>query len=115
MICGEGGAWVFWLFVQEGLAEPALLEGAARRLRCDPQAKRAMELAASFLRGRPKATLAEVGAELSRMGVRPRSGEAWAISSVKALLDRARSAELLSEGHGQRRRRRAPVKALISE
>ena len=93
------------LFVQEGLAEPTLLEGAARRPRRDPKARRAMELAASFLRGRPKASLAEVGAELSRMGVRPRSGEAWAISSIKALLDRARSAALLSEEHGQRRRR----------
>jgi hypothetical protein len=54
-----------------------------------------MELAASFLRVRPKATLAEIGAELSRMGVPPRSGAAWAISSAKALLDRARSARLL--------------------
>jgi hypothetical protein len=91
------------LCVQEGLAEPALLEGAARRSRRDPKARRAMELAASFLRERPKATLAEVEAELSRMGVCPRSGEAWAASSVKALLDRARSAGLLGEEHGQRR------------
>ena len=101
------------LLVREGLAEPALLEGAARRRpRRDPRARRAAELAASFLRGRPGATLAEVGAELARMGVRPRSGGGWAASSVKALLDRARGAGLLGEGHGRRRRRRAPADAL---
>jgi hypothetical protein len=103
------------LFVQEGLAEPALLEGAARRPRRDPQAKRAMELATSFLRGRPKATLAAIGAELSRMGVPPRDGGAWAVSSVKALLDRARSAGLLGEEHGRRRHRRMSAEALQPE
>jgi hypothetical protein len=52
--------------------------------------------AGGLLRGRPKATLVEVGAEMLCMGVCPRSGEAWAISSVKSLLERARSAGLPS-------------------
>ena len=65
-----------------------------------------MELAASFMRGRPRATLAEVGADLERMGVRPRAGGHWAPSSVKALLDRARGAGLLGADHGQRRKRK---------
>ena len=93
------------LFVREGLAEPALLDRAPRRSTRDPRAKRAMELAASFLRGRPRASLAEIGADLARMGVAPRSGGAWAESSVKLLLDRARKAGLIGEEHGQRRRR----------
>jgi len=36
------------LFVREGLAEPALLERAPRRMTRNPKARRAMELAASF-------------------------------------------------------------------
>jgi hypothetical protein len=95
------------LFVREGLAEPALLDVAPRRMTRNPKARRAMELAASFLRGRPKASLAEIGADLSRMGVMPRSGGKWADSSVKLLLDRARKTGLLGDGHG-RRRKRAP-------
>ena len=93
------------LFVREGLAEAALLERAPRRMTRNPKARRAMELAASFLRGRPRASLAEIGAELSRMGVAPRSGGNWADSSVKLLLDRARKTGLLGEEHGRRRRR----------
>jgi DNA invertase Pin-like site-specific DNA recombinase len=93
------------LFVREGLAEAALLDRAPRRMTRNPSARRAMELAASFLRGRPRASLAEVGAELSRMGVAPRGGGVWAASSVKLLLDRARKAGLLGPEHGQRRRR----------
>ncbi len=93
------------LFVREGLAEPALLDRAPRCSTRNPRARRAMELAASFLRGRPRASLAEIGAELTRMGVAPRSDGAWAESSVKLLLDRARKAGLIGEEHGQRRRR----------
>jgi hypothetical protein len=58
------------LFVREGLAEAALLARAPRRMTRNPKVRRAMELAASFLRGRPRASLAEIGAELSRMGWR---------------------------------------------
>jgi hypothetical protein len=65
-----------------------------------------MELAASFLRGRPKATLSDIGSELERMGIRPRSEGSWAASSVKLLLDRARKTGLLDMEHGQRRNRR---------
>ncbi|MGE0370742.1 MAG: recombinase family protein [Gammaproteobacteria bacterium] len=93
------------LFVREGLAEPVLLQAAPRRMTRNPKARRAMELAASFLRGRPQASLADIGAELSRMGVTPRSGGKWADSSVKLLLDRARKTGLLSEEHGRRRKR----------
>jgi DNA invertase Pin-like site-specific DNA recombinase len=93
------------LFVREGLAEPALLGRTPGRTTRDPKAKRAMELAASFLRGRPRASLADIGIDLARMGVTPRSGGAWAVSSVKLLLDRARKAGLIGEEHGQRRRR----------
>ena len=75
-----------------------------------------MELAASFLRGRPQASLADIGTELLRMGITPRSGGVWADSSVKLLLDRARKTGLLGEEHGRRQRRRSslpqPVSAL---
>ena len=105
------------LFAREGLAEAALLDRAPRRVTRDPKARRAMELAASFLRGRPRASLAEIGAELSRMGVAPRGGGKWADSSVKLLLDRARKTGLLGDEHGRRRQRRRgslpqPVSAL---
>ena len=93
------------LFVREGLAEASLLERAPRPTTRDPKRRRAMELAASFLRGRPQAKLADIGVELARMGVMPRSGGAWADSSVKLLVDRARKTGLLDEGHGRRRRR----------
>jgi recombinase len=94
------------LLVREGLAEPGLLERAPRSVTRDAKRRRAMELAASFLRGRPKATLSDIGTELERMGIRPRSEGSWAASSVKLLLDRARKTGLLDVGHGQRRNRR---------
>jgi DNA invertase Pin-like site-specific DNA recombinase len=103
------------LFVREGLAEPALLERAPRRLTRNPKARRAMELAASFLRGRPWASLAEIGAELSRMGVKPRSGGKWADSSVRLLLDRARTLGLLGEEHGRRRKRKPRATGAVLE
>lgn len=78
--------------VREGMADKALLNHAPKRgQRRKPESERAMEIAASFKSGRPKATLAEVAAELERMKVLPPSGGAWAPSSVKALLDRAGS------------------------
>ena len=77
--------------VREGMAPATLLENAPRPGRTrKPASVRAAELAAAFKSGRPKATLAEVAAELVRMKVLPPSGGAWAASSVKALLDRAR-------------------------
>src|SRR4029077_11593656 len=77
--------------VREGMAEARLL-GSAPKLgrQVSPANKRAMELASSFISGKPNATLAEVGRELARVGVLPFSGRPWAPSSLKALVDRAR-------------------------
>jgi hypothetical protein len=63
-----------------------------------------MEMVAAILRGRPEATLAALGAELLRLGVTPpRGGPAWAPSSLKALVERARQAGLLGQaGPGAR-------------
>jgi DNA invertase Pin-like site-specific DNA recombinase len=77
--------------VQEGMADKMLLDPAPKSgRRKKPTTDRAMEIAASFKSGRPKATLADVAGELERMKVLPPSGRAWAPSSVKALLDRAK-------------------------
>ena len=59
--------------------------------------KRAMEVAAALVAGRGSVTLAQVGAELARLGLTPpRGGTQWAPSSVRALLDQARMAGLLT-------------------
>jgi len=69
----------------------------SRRGRTARQTVRAVELAAAYLRGRPDATLAELGAALLRLGVRPpRGGAAWAPSSLKRLLDRGRALGLIA-------------------
>jgi hypothetical protein len=89
------------LFVAEGLAEKKLLEPAPKRRDWRSVAKRlrAVEIAAAIVAGRPNVTLAEVATELKRMRhLPPRGGRDWALSSVKALLDRARAAGLLNEG-----------------
>lgn len=84
-------------FVAAGLLEPAALAPAPRRGRGGGHTPRAVELAAAYLRGRPEATLAELGAALLRLGVRPpRGGEAWAPSSLKRLLDRGRALGLVT-------------------
>jgi DNA invertase Pin-like site-specific DNA recombinase len=85
------------LLVREGLLEPAVLAPAPRRRQAG-QGRRAMEMAAAYLRGQPRATLADLGAALLRLGVTPpRGGKAWAPSSLKALLDQAREAGLLEQ------------------
>ena len=80
------------LFVAEGFLEPAVLQAAparAGRGRGGAAARRAAEIARAYLHGRPDATLAELGAQLLRLGVRPpRGGTAWAPSSLKALVAR---------------------------
>jgi DNA invertase Pin-like site-specific DNA recombinase len=87
------------LFVREGLLEPAVLAAAPRRRPAMGEGRRAMEMAAAYLRGQPRATLAGLGAALLRLGVAPpRGGDAWAPSSLKALVDRAREAGLLASG-----------------
>jgi DNA invertase Pin-like site-specific DNA recombinase len=86
-------------FVAEGLLETAVLEAAAPQragqgvgLRAG-LGVRAAELAAAYLRGRPDATLAQLGEALLRLGVLPpRGGATWAPASLKALRDRARLA-----------------------
>jgi DNA invertase Pin-like site-specific DNA recombinase len=85
--------------VSEGLADKTLLGAAPRR----PTRKgllsrqRASEVAAALVAGSPTITLEQIGRELNRMGHKPpRGGRGWAPSSVKGLLDRARSAGLLA-------------------
>jgi len=85
------------LLAGEGLLEPGVLAPArpARQGR-NGEGRRAIELAAAYLRGRPEATLAELGSALLRLGVLPpRGGKAWAPSSLKALVDRARQEGLV--------------------
>ena len=85
--------------VTEGLAERELLTVAPRRKprRGALSRQRASEVAAALVAGRPRITLEEIGGELFRLGHRPpRGGTAWAPSSVKRLLDRARGAGLLA-------------------
>lgn len=87
------------LLVIEALAEPELLTAAPRRMPRKGTAarQRAMEVAAALVAGRDTITLAQVGIELTRLGLAPpRGGAKWAPSSVKALLDQARSAGLLA-------------------
>lgn len=80
----------------EAGARPAAL-WTGRRGRAASQTTRAVELAAAYLRGRPDATLTELGAALLRLGVRPpRGGAAWAPSSLKRLLDRGRALGLIT-------------------
>lgn len=86
------------LLVAEGLTEQGLLGAAPRRMARKGIAarKRAMEVTAALLAGRRTMTLAQLGIELTRLGlVPPRGGAQWAPSSVKALLDQARTAGLL--------------------
>jgi DNA invertase Pin-like site-specific DNA recombinase len=91
------------LFVTEGLLAPAVLEAARRPARAARPGReggrRAVELAAAYLRGRPDASLAELGVQLLRLGVQPpRGGATWAPSSLKALRDQAGRAGLLGAG-----------------
>jgi hypothetical protein len=79
--------------VDEKLAEPALVERSPRR----PPDHRLMTLVAGIAIADPDLTLIEIGQQLERMHERPpRGGHKWQASSVKALLDRARSIGLLA-------------------
>jgi DNA invertase Pin-like site-specific DNA recombinase len=87
------------LFVGEGLAEAGLLKAAARRRdwRGDAARVRATEGVAALMAGNREMTLAEIATELKRLRhVPPRGGTGWAVSSVKALVDRGRAAGLIS-------------------
>jgi len=86
------------LLAAEGLADKALLAPAPRghTRRGGLARTRAIEVAAALVSSRPGMTLAEVGAELTRLRHHPpQGGAAWAPSSVKALLARARDQGLL--------------------
>jgi hypothetical protein len=81
------------------MAPPHLLTPAPRRRprREDAARRRATEVVAALVAGSGGPTLAQLGAELLRLGLAPpRGGGRWAPSSVKALLDRARAAGLLA-------------------
>jgi len=87
------------LLAAERLVEEGLLSPAPRRQprRGALARSRAVEVAAALAAGRPGMTLAELGAELARLRhVPPGGGPAWAPSSLKALLDRARAQGLLA-------------------
>jgi hypothetical protein len=86
------------LLISEGLADKNLLTAAPRRpdWRKLTARKRAVEMAAVIVSGRPQITLAEIAMELQRFRVLPpRGGREWAVSSVKALLDEGRAAGML--------------------
>ena len=88
------------LLVAEGMAEPVLLGTAPRRRSRKQHAgrRRAVEVVAALAAGRPGLTLAQLGTELSWLGLAPpRGGGQWAPSSLKALLDQARAAGLLRQ------------------
>jgi DNA invertase Pin-like site-specific DNA recombinase len=78
-------------FVRHGLLDTAVLDPAPRRQR-GGGTPRAAEIAAAYLRGRPDATLAELGAALLRLGLRPpRGGAAWAPASLTRLRAQAQA------------------------
>jgi DNA invertase Pin-like site-specific DNA recombinase len=82
-------------FVEEGLAERALLDKAPP-MRGDD---RLMVLVAGIARANPKLSLRAIGAQLEAMReTTPRGGRSWAAASVKNLLDRARAQGLLPAG-----------------
>jgi DNA invertase Pin-like site-specific DNA recombinase len=94
------------LFVAEGLADATLLTAAPRRRdwRGDHARLRATEAVAALLAGNRDMTLAEIATELKRLRHRPpRGGTHWAVSSVKALLERACGAGLVAPSSGGER------------
>jgi DNA invertase Pin-like site-specific DNA recombinase len=87
--------------VSEGLVDAVVLGTAPRRKpRKGVMARqRACDAVAGLLAGRPKIALAEMGAELVRLGHRPpRGGAGWAPASLHALLERVRLAGLVPPG-----------------
>lgn len=86
--------------VAEGLADPGLLKAAPRRSKkAVARDRRLVELVATIHNAADgdKPTLARIGRQLERQGVRTATGaKTWAPSSVKALLDRAREQGLIA-------------------
>jgi DNA invertase Pin-like site-specific DNA recombinase len=78
------------LLAEGGRAEAGLLAAAPRRPPPRATPPGPVEVVAALARARPGITLAGLGAELLRLRcLPPGGGGAWAISSVKALRDRA--------------------------
>ncbi|MFM2042905.1 MAG: hypothetical protein RLY86_1481 [Pseudomonadota bacterium] len=98
--------------VADGLAEPAVLKSAPRRSpKLEARDRRLLELVATIhnAAGAERPTLARIGRQLERQGVLTLTGaRTWAPSSVKSLLDRARSKGLLA-GENGRDEGQAPV------
>jgi DNA invertase Pin-like site-specific DNA recombinase len=86
--------------VADGLADASLLKAAPRRSRkAVAQTTRLVELVATIHNAADgdKPTLARIGRQLERQGVRTATGaKTWAPSSVKALLDRVREQGLIT-------------------
>jgi DNA invertase Pin-like site-specific DNA recombinase len=91
--------------VADGVADPGLLKAAPRRSRKSmAQNRRLVELVATIYNAADgeKPTLARIGRQLERQGVRTSTGaRTWAPSSVKALLDRAREHKLIDLENSQ--------------
>lgn len=81
--------------VNQHMADPALLQRAA----ASPPGDMAMALVASITKANPELTLKEIGQQLTAVHCNPprgRGGKKWALSSIKALRDRARRLGLVS-------------------
>jgi hypothetical protein len=79
-------------FVREGFADKRLLGKAPARSADD----RLLLIVAGIVRANPKLTLRQIGSELEAMRAKtPAGGSKWSASSVKNVLDRARSGGLV--------------------
>lgn len=89
--------------VTEGLAEPALIEPAPRK----PPKEDILLVIAGIKGADSEISLRAIAARLEEMRIRtPRGGATWSASSVKALLDRAERAGLVTPNGKTRRSHR---------
>jgi DNA invertase Pin-like site-specific DNA recombinase len=80
--------------VDEGLADPAIIRPAPRRMPQD----RLMSLITGIANANPTLTMRDIASQLEAMHERtPRGSSTWAASSVKHLLDRAKKLGLVSQ------------------
>lgn len=93
--------------VTEGLAEPALIEPAPRK----PPKEDILLVIVGIKGADPEISLRAIAARLEEMRIRtPRGGTTWSASSVKALLDRAERAGLVTPTGKTRRSHRKGAK-----
>ncbi len=93
--------------VAEGLAEPELIEPAPRK----PPKDDILLVIAGIKGADPEISLRAIAARLEDMRIRtPRGGATWSASSVKALLDRAERAGLVTPTGKTRRSHRKGAK-----